>query len=164
MSNISQDRTDLIAIATSLRPDELQARIAYWRSDGFAPGGLTESVARSQGHPLPVSGEDGGLKDRLDRRMQIDSRTYRVNLSEAVKLLSVCAGLEQTYLTAIEVASEDLQAVVSDFPSCLYGCVRRNLKKPWKLRRGLCDAHWKAWVRDGRPELVPSEVLRESAV
>lgn len=145
---------EIVVLAGGLRPDAFLERVTYWRS-GAGSSWLSDYVNQSRSPAIPVSGEDGGMKDRLDRELQLARREYLANIDDAVRLLRSCASLERRWLFDIEVATEDLAELVSDFPSCL-GCgeTREQWERGHKLtrlrvKRGLYPDCYEAFRRSG---------------
>lgn len=146
------------------------ARLDLWRS-GAGGSSLGEYVTRSSVQPLPVNGEDGGLKDRLDRELQVAKRQYRDDIEDARRLLAHANALQAKYLFVVEVASADLVELVTDSPVCRK-CkgtkemwTRAKHKSPWRLKAGLGPCCYSGWRAAGSPDLPPMDArtMKEAA-
>jgi hypothetical protein len=151
---LTVDQT-IVALAGTLKRSEMLTRLDYYRKGGLPGGSNGEQVSKTRSLPMPAF-------DRVDREIQQDQRTYNDCLDDAYRLLSTAVALQVKYLEVLTL--EDAQRLVSDDGTCLYGCVRRNMKTRWYIARGLCPAHYMKWKRAGCPELPPAEVLRDVPV
>ena len=157
---LSSDRADILSIAYALKPDLFVGRLEYWRRGGLPAGGSEDQVSRSRSYPLPSL-------DRVDRELQEALRAYRDNLSDTVRLLTACSGLEAKYLFDIKVASEDVRELATDSASCMCSNTkelweRQRRKTPWRIKRGLGPCCYSSWSADGQPDIGPWLKARRS--
>lgn len=145
--------SEVVALAEGLKPDAFLERISYWRS-GAGSSWLSDYVNQSRSPAIPVA-DDGGIKDRLDRELQLARRDYTNCLDDAVRLLRTATALEAKWLFDIAQATEDLADLVSDYPSCL-GCgetreqwERTHKNQRIRVKRGCYPDCYEAFRRSG---------------
>lgn len=158
---------EIIELAKLLKPREFDARLAYWQRGGL-PGGMSADLVKSsRAAKLPAL-------DRMDQTIARDRVRYadalrdaaaaraRGDLRKARRLLQSAVAIQKTWLYPIEVASEDLGAMVSDGPKCL-NCPENTPR----LRAGRCHACYQYWNlhdrKDERPEELWSKPKRKRA-
>lgn len=160
---------EILEAASVLRPRAFFGRIDYWRS-GAGGSSWGEYVTRSSEQPLPVSGDDGGPKDRLDRELQKARREFRDDLDDARRLLAHAHALQVKYLIDVHEGTADLNDLVTDSPVCRRCKGTKEMwvkehRSPWRIKSGLGPCCYATWVNQGRPDLPPmdAKTMEEAA-
>ena len=148
--SLSEDRVQILSLATGLRPPQMLERLEYWRK-GAGATAMSEMVKKSRSTTIPTL-------DALDRRIQLAQRSYIDCISDAARLLVTAAALEKAWLWKIDVAPADLQDIVSDSTSCMCSNTRElwereNRRTPWRIKRGLGPCCYSSWTAEGQPDI-----------